>query len=254
MDHPILFNPDNRLLSSATGDFGMYGGQSDARFSVHEVSDDAAVSISGSAAANVPADLAASDPSTPVAPQADAGASDAVPDGGSGALAPQSFLITPSVTEFAPVQHVTLDDASAPVQSDWAPSAPEALASAPALDAPEPVATILPDSPLMGPAAGLLDELATAPEAPGVLTSAVGDTLEGLAGSDPLGGVATLVNLVTVSDTFDLTPLVAPLFETVSDTATDLLDGLLGAESLLGDLHDDGLLGGHIIPDHPLGL
>ena len=92
-----------------------------------------------------------------------------------------------------------------------------------------------------------------------VLTATAGlvdDTLEGLAGSDPLAGVETLVSMVANSDSFDLAPVVAPLLETGSDTGLGLVDTLLGEESpadaLLGGPHDAGGLFDH--HDNPLGL
>jgi hypothetical protein len=123
-----------------------------------------------------------------------------------------------------------------------------------------------------GTAAALLDELADVPAAVSTVISpiadtvgstlettigAVDDTLEGLAGSDPLGGVATLVNLVSVSDMFDLNAVDVPLADAAGDSGLGVLDALVGEEllpdTLLGAHHDDGLLGSgdH---DQPLGL
>ncbi|RYY27138.1 MAG: hypothetical protein EOP62_08265 [Sphingomonadales bacterium] len=279
MDDPILFNTDNRLLQSATGDFGMYGGQSDARFSVHEVRSEPATSIVANADADVADDLQTLDPPTPIASQIEAGGTAVTQaESGAGALTPQAFLIAPATTEFAPLQQVMLSDPVAPIQSDWSPGASGAGSFTPTIQAPEQaIASAAPiealsDGPLMGPATAMLDDLADGPTLGPVVgsvttlvgdvltpvTGLVGDTLEGLAGSDPLGGIETLVNLVSISDTFDLTPVVAPLLETVSDTGQGLVDLLVGegslTDALLGDLHDGGLFGGHITPDHPLGL
>lgn len=127
-------------------------------------------------------------------------------------------------------------------------------------------------SVITGTAAALLDELADVPAAASTVISpiaetvgstlettigAVDDTLEGLAGSDPLGGVATLVNLVSVSDMFDLNAVDVPLADAAGDSGLGVLDALVGEEllpdTLLGTHHDDGLLGSgdH---DQPLGL
>lgn len=286
MSDPILFNPDNRLLGSAIGDLGMYGGQNNERFSVHEARDDAAASLAGAPPAEAaPGSIPATTNDLPLALDVDDTPA-LQPDSGAGTVAPTAFMIAPTTADFAPVQYIASNPVVAPVQPVAAPAETGSGSLAPVLDASAPEGAVtaahvepLSDGPLMGPAADLLDNLAAEPILGGVtgvvddvlapvagliggaLTGVAGlvdDTLEGLAGSDPLAGVETLVNLVAGSDTFDLTPVVAPLLETVSDTGQGLVDALIGEESitdsLLGDHHEDGLLGGLIHPDHPLGL
>jgi len=280
MDEPILFNPDNRLLHSATGDLGMYGGQSEARFSVHEASDNAAGAVSPAGTANVAVALEGTDAAAEAAPLPETNTDVAVhADSGSGALAAHSFLIAPTAPELAQIQPIGLGETIGTVHSGAV--AAEQGAGAPTPDihpASEAAAGTLSEAPVIGTAASLIDHLADGPATGSVggladgalspitdtvgdvLTTTVGlvdDTLEGLAGSDPLAGVETLVSMVSNSDTFDLAPVVAPLLETVSDTGLGVVDALVGedspADTLLGSHHDGGLLGlDH--HDNPLGL
>ncbi|RYE04408.1 MAG: hypothetical protein EOP61_00615 [Sphingomonadales bacterium] len=266
MDDPVLFTPDNRLLGAAIGDLGMFGGQGHAPFSVHGASADAPVQMAAQLQAGDRAETLTSAEPSDRALSGDLATAVAQSNAGAGALAPQPFLIAPAAAEFAPIQHVLPSEGVAPLQPHEARADQGAgsLTSAPAEHAPATSG----ETPLMGPAAGLLDDLSAGPVlgggtglvddvlAPvgGLLGGAadlVDDTLEGLAGSDPAGGVATLVNLVSIADTFDLTPVVAPLVQTVSDTGQGLVDVLLGEDSLLGDPLHDGV---HLLPDHPLGL
>jgi hypothetical protein len=86
---------------------------------------------------------------------------------------------------------------------------------------------------------------------------AVGETLDGLAGNDPAGGIATLVSLVSVTDLFDLHPVDAPVADE-GDLGLGLVDALADgglSETLLGDHHDGSDLGlDHLTDHHALGL
>jgi hypothetical protein len=90
--------------------------------------------------------------------------------------------------------------------------------------------------------------------------SAANDTLDDLAGTDPAGGVATLVSLVSVADMFDLNPVGAPTIEQVADPGFAMLDALatdvLLPDALLGGNHADagGLLDHGADFDHLPGL
>jgi hypothetical protein len=128
-----------------------------------------------------------------------------------------------------------------------------------------------PQDVVIGTAASLLDDLAepaglvtgAPPPLTGVAdgliaaTGAVDDTLDGLGGSDPLGGVATLVNLVSVSDVFDFRPVDPPMPDAAGDPGLGILDALVGEdapEPLLGVGQEDSGPLGHPLDDNPLGL
>lgn len=90
----------------------------------------------------------------------------------------------------------------------------------------------------------------------GDTVDAVGDTLAGLGGSDPEGGVATLVSLVSVSDMFDFAPVDAATPEPAADSSFGVLDTLAGdlLDPLLGGDQGDAGLFDHGDSHHPLGL
>jgi hypothetical protein len=284
MDDPILFNPDNRLLGGATGDLSLYGGQSGPKFSIHQARDDApsAQEPSGDAVPGaVPAAAPADEPAARLSP-------DDSPEPvihGAGASTPAAFLITSPGSSFEPLASAT--PAVSPIGtatgiSDWNPASHGAGSTIPVLDkvAAADAIEVADATPgiVTGTATAMLDDLAAtgpsiamavppiADTAGAALHATVGavedtlgaveDMLDGLAGSDPLGGVATLVSLVSVSDMFDLNPGDAPVIDAAGDPGLGVLDTLAGEETLpdtlLGTHHDDGLLGGHL--DHPLGL
>ena len=101
MDERILFNPDNRLLGSSTGDLGLYGGQTDPGIDVHPLRD------GGSAGLTPASNPGSALPEPPVneSPAATAPAFDpdpiSDPSDGIASLTPQSFLTTPAT--FQPV-------------------------------------------------------------------------------------------------------------------------------------------------------
>jgi hypothetical protein len=89
------------------------------------------------------------------------------------------------------------------------------------------------------------------------LAGAAGDSLADLPGSDPLGGVATLVGLVSVSDLFDLQTSEAPMPETTAASpGFGVLDTLIDdlPDALLGGDHDAGLFDHLGDTHHPFGL
>lgn len=287
----ILLNPDNRLLGSATGDLGLYGGSVDPAIEIRQAPD-------GEPVAPRPESEDGNDIDTPAA------------------VSPAHSILAPGVTALesgAPVTAASVlsapvlqAPAAAPVEglaiTTLAPAAPTGFApgvNAPdtgsassavpqeADTAPAPVADSLSldavqplvDSGVLG---ATLDSLAgdvgalagvASPLVEGLggtvsqtvggvgdtLDTVVGaatDTLAGLAGADPAGGVATLVSLVSVTDMFDLHPVDAPVLADASgDPGLAILDTLAAdvADPLLGVAHDaDGAVD-HVL-DHALGL
>ena len=266
MIEPILFDPQNRLLGASAGDLSLYGGQSHSGFSVHEARDDR-------------------DPA-PATPASGAAEGARVPDGGSPGLAdapasidpapePMSggataastpFLLAPDLPPLHPALLDSDQASETPVVSSWSPIATGAGApaffAAPAAPssggvAEDGLATIVSTEVFHLPgAAGPLAESATGTVS--LTLGAVDDTLSDLAGTDPLGGVATLVSLVSVSDMFDLHPVDAPVADVPADLGLGMLDTLIGddllPDALLGaEGHHDGAAIGDAL-DHALGL
>lgn len=278
MDNPILFNADNRLLQSATGDLGMYGAQSDAGFSAHEANEDEASDAAPARVADVATGAEPGLISTQVAtdaPRSEAGANVATQPGSAPPIAHFS-LTAPVAPEFAPAQPNGSPEPAGLILSGVAPIPHAAGAPVSALDPPDKPLTE-PDAadshleaPMMGTAVSLIDSLVDGPapatgmaDAPfvpaaaGVLTTTVGlvdDQLEGLSGSDPLGGVETLVSMVANSDTFDLAAVVAPVGDAVLGLSETLANTELPLAPLLGDHHDEGGLLGLDHHDDLFGL
>jgi hypothetical protein len=110
---------------------------------------------------------------------------------------------------------------------------------------------------LAGATGPLLDGVGNTVEA---VVGGIGDTLSDLAGSDPLGGVATLVSLVSVPDLLGLHDVAAPTADATPDLGLGIVDSLIGAspvEALLGTgdhHHEEGGIGHLLDLDHPLGF
>lgn len=125
----------------------------------------------------------------------------------------------------APVVEAVTDIAAAAAS----PIAPAVEAVAPAVEAVASTAQQIASAPLEAATSGPLAD-AAAPE--------VEDAREGIAGTDPAAGVATLISLVSISDVFDVGES-AP----ASDSAPILLPPLL--DTLAGEVpSDEALLGG----------
>ena len=315
MDDRILLNPGNRLLGTSTGDFGLYGGQSDPSIAVHAVHG----SDTGELARI--SDLSAPEAGTAAMLISSGAPPHAQPifvpqeNGGAASITLASLGLLSSAQPF----HIAAVEDISPMP-DWSALAPGAGAPRPvfdsagnlddsigadagaasALTSPVPgvadgalAATIgsidealanagtlldgaqetvqgavtttldLVDAKLTG-ALGAVDDVASVLGGTGHVVSAtvgtVDDTLSGLAGSNPLGGVATLVSLVSVTDLFDLHPVDAPVPDTTGDLGFGTLDALVGdtplPDALLGtgDHHEGGALGIDHLLDHPLGL
>lgn len=283
MFDPILLTTDNRQLASGTGDFGVYGGQSEPGVSVHAAPD-----------ATSPSDIDSAGPGhTALAVEAISIAS-SVPisfspaDDAASVLSPVSYSVAapmlwqgePVVLEASPAPEPlpTATGAGSPVPVDMLvqPAAPEHASGDAAPTSSEGAAT--PEAPALAPGDGLVSgtvaplndvtsDLGTGKVSPlldltgdgtDTVIGGVADTLSDLAGSDPLGGAATLVSLVSVSDMFDLRPVEAPTVDATSDLGLGLIDTLVGeaapAEPLLGIGHHDDAHGLGDTLDHGLGL
>lgn len=101
-------------------------------------------------------------------------------------------------------------------------------------------------------AAGLVGD---ATDAIAHATTTVGEAtgLDGLSGSDPAGGVATLVDMVSTADTFALSHAAAP----EAEAAPSILDALAADEAppaLLGDHAHDATDAAHAVDPHGIHL
>jgi hypothetical protein len=272
----ILFNPDNRQLGNSAGDLSLYGGQSEAAFSIPQAPDPPPEMDGGAIVQSVspspgPANGTIGAPTGP----ADSGADDR-PE-----TAPATSFLTSPVTAMPQPLPPDLSEGISPVQSAWSPAAPGAGAPSSFLqqggaqsgDAPLGITQVASPAGSVAeaaePAFHTVSDLLEAPAIAAPLLSTVGDvatvtvgavtdTLEDLAGTDPLGGVATLVSLISVSDMFDLHPVDAPMPDAPADLGFGMLDMLAGdllPDPLLGGAPDhDGALGLDHVLDHPLGL
>lgn len=233
MDERILFNPENRFLaSSGSNDFSLYGAAADPVLwflkaappsppdhngaSAAPATGEPAGVGQGEAAASPPAgasshlpgssDAGAAPPSTPPATQF----AEAAPSAGAFAtpLAPFAEGFTaPAVIDRTEIAQQELQPGAAPAATSefvaaFAPG-PAGTAEAVAAGAPgEALAgDILPEA-----AQGAIGPAVTGPlsEALSGVSAALEDGLTDLLGSDPAGGVATLVSLVTISEVLDV--------------------------------------------------
>lgn len=285
----ILLNPDNRFLSQSTQDFGLYGGQTPAelqfsRADVAEAAVETGPEPKSTPTPEISTDDAAEALAIPAAPTDFVETSVAL-SFGSAPIAPAAIplTVTPLVPPDVNTVPVSTGSVFAPIVMPQSVPAqvPEA---APAESGAGSVTTIVPPvenvfADVGDTVAGVTNSVAqvaeTVAEAAKPVTEIVDtllvdpldaatsgpltdstlsfteDTLSDLTGSDPLGGVATLVSLVSVEDVFDVADTATD--ELVSAPVPDLLDTLaadlpvesplLGEtdhadDSPLGDLHD----------------
>jgi hypothetical protein len=261
MDDRILYNPDNRFLaSSGSNDFSLYGAPSDPALSFAPVASPAAPADAtpSAPAAGAPAD-AASDPANPEVPASDS--TSAPPDAAEAAagsapnLPPISFVeaaptaaavatpLAPFTGGFTAPPAVDRAEVAPPPQPAASPAAAAdtvpAFASAPA--GPVPAGTVddiaasvavgtLPPGlqEVIGPATTgpLSDVLVAAP-------AALDDGVTDLLGSDPAGGIATLISLVTISEVLDLQPVTTAGEDAILASAPPVIDAL--AADALGE-------------------
>ena len=286
MDDRILYNPDNRFLaSSGSNDFSLYGAPADpalwfARAAAPSEDDEAAPSA-GSGPAPLepgPGQTAASLPSAlqGIAPPAGDGAApvpaSVLPAAAFAEAAPSAAPVTPLapfVPGFAAPPSVERSEAAPPqapaaapeARADAAPASGEGLTgTTQAAAATVPAASLAPEASSIGPAvSGPLSQLLPAG------TSVPEDGVNDLLGSDPAGGIATLVSLVTISEVLDLQPAGgeggnpviaagAPVIDTLAtdalgetappDSEADAPDPVAGIITVPLPLPDDGLPGG----------
>jgi hypothetical protein len=285
MEDRILINPDNRMLgNSGSNDFSLYGAPADPLLTIGAAN---SARFSDNPAPAASADSASGDPIAPnaaaledqagpsLAPLADASSSApiaapapaiATPGAVEPAVSGGSLIPAPAPAPAATV--MALDDTAlaAPVLAlpppatnpafepvEVAPLEAAPVAAAGVTDAqPEPLPqTALPSDVLTeGPQAALAG--LTAGIAPAEALSPALDGVEDLLGTDPAGGIATLVSLVSVSDVFDVSEAGSDIVQVAGPV--DLLDTLASdvpdlappavddeaepAETLLGSVAD----------------
>lgn len=287
MDDRILYNPDNRFLaSSGSNDFSLYGAPADPAMWFARA---AAPSAPGEAehsprAADAPAGPGAGQTVAPLAPSSP---TPAPPDGTGSGSAAQSILlaagsagvVTPAAEAPTSLAPFVAAFAAPPAvdRAESAPPQPPAPASVAAETVPAfadaPAGTIQAAS-AAAPAAGLAAEAkdGIGPAVTGPLselvpagTSGLEDGVTDLLGSDPAGGIATLVSLVTISEVLDLQPsggeggdpIIASGIAVIDTLAADALgetappdteaeaeDPIAGIITVPLPLPDDGLPGG----------
>lgn len=255
-----LINPDNRLLSWATNDFSLYGGQP----------------VPGTVTTHAPAPANA-----PTAFSPGSSGDSALPSVANFALSPASVLTEgrdtseqgagsappPTALHGPDPAAVSPTPEAAPIpqgSSEVLPALASSPVPAPIEDAAQPIPLAADTHPVAGtphdltaaaPITPVLDLLATASDHTGtVVTDTLGsvagiaghalggETLDGLGGIDPAGGVTTLVTMVQSADIFDLqTPggndggIILSAASVIDALATDQDAGA----ALLGDAHHD---------------
>jgi hypothetical protein len=253
MDDRILINPDNRMLgNSGSNDFSLYGAPPNPAVTVGPAGPDEArdapslptpaaavpgeapfpssdLAQSGFAGTPVPSIAPASAAAAPAAAPASAGSLPGpLPEvGGSLAPAPMTLGLEGSAlaAPILPPSTPGLDGLSHGLQVQPAavpPPAPEAVAASLEQPASLEQTPLLAETVTEGPQSALA--ALTAEIAPVDLSAPVVEGVEDLLGTDPAGGIATLVSLVSVSDVFDVSEVGSDVV-TVADPV-DLVDTL----------------------------
>ena len=282
MPDRILLNPENRgLATSGSNDFSLYGAQPDPAVLLRPDHSDGSPGETASSSAASPAPQADRSeapvsgadvqqpqnlslaPEAASSPPAPAALHEAAPSSAeaatTGSLIPLAFAAAafpanPTLAE----SNAPTPDAPTPIQPPLAAAPAEAISlAAPTLEAaaqavPAPVDAVT--IPVVADAPG------TVPETSEILADPVNgafatlgpidaaadsaDDVQDLLGSDPAGGIATLVSLVSVSDVLPVTEAENDAGEAAEDLGNDLLDSLAAdplESNLLGtDADDDG--------------
>lgn len=258
MDDRILLNPDNRALgSSGANDFSLYGAQPEPAVRIGPADDEKLVDPLAAAATASPAAASPTEAApTENAISGDAPAAPAVP-------APNVAPAEPVVQAPAEAAQTTAEPSPSDfsgASSGFAPTqaplniSPLVPASSGSLEAPlvSPAAASGISAPTIETTLGTIDAAST--EAPAAVTQAVAlaedatvladdaaqvalgaaqgitegaaDDVQDLLGSDPAGGIATLVSLVSISDVMDLREAGNEQGEASEDPALLMLDTL----------------------------
>lgn len=216
----------------------------------------AAQAVAGAAAPLAEASASVVAPVAESVAQATAPVTEAAEGVVGGITAPVAAVTAPVLDTAAPLVATAapavegVEDTAAPVESVVAPlveaAAPVAEAAAPVTEAAAAVA-----APLAGIAAPLTDALASQDSGHTVVTaSSPSMDVAELGGSDPAGGIETLVGMVSSGDAFELSgPTTGNVVLSTGPSIMDsLADEIADGGSLLGGGHHDeaaGLFGHH---------
>lgn len=249
MAEGVLFNPDNRSLSTSTGDLGLYGGQADPSVDVHALRDDVAAAATQSFAALTPGAAQATNNGA-IEPHSFIGDTQFGESAGATSLTPVAFTLAP-VTSFhsaaSPLPAETLAPGNVSI---FVPAVPAAIglgALAPQPTAPQPDAPVHETvAPGVAAADAVVEPVIAALGNVGGVTAPVLDEITQTAEALVTTTVQTVADLGAnavdgLTDTLDVT--VAPVLDAVGDTVAaaatitaPLLDAVAQVTHPTGDL------------------